>query len=288
MRAPARRERRYHPGVPNEEAVTRADIEFHAATAHLYEETLAPVFRAHHALITAPVHAKLERMAPGREALDIGCGTGVNALRLAERGFSVRGIDHSPEMLAIADAKVRDRGLGERVELQTGDDRALPFDDASFDLVMCTGVLHHLASVDRCVAEADRVLRPGGVLMVIEPCVGSNPPLRAWDALRRMRQLVRERVPAWRRQSRPRVVAQPAVPAEPLEVPDHDEGPIDAGELIKVLDELGMDREIEYWSFFDGLHHRGPLWLQKAIVLLGSRPWRRSGGNMIVLLARSG
>lgn len=268
--------------MKNEEAVTRADIEFHAATAHVYEETLDPLFRAYDAVVTEPLLDSLPRRAPGREALDVGCGTGVLTLRLAERGFRVEGIDHSEAMLELARQKVRERGCSGAVNLRTGDVRELPYEDASFDLVTCTGVLHHLADIRRCVVEADRVLRPGGVLFVAEPCTGSNPSIRAWDRLMRLRARVAER-------RSPAAAAEPAPAAagEPLEVPDHDEGPIDVDVLTGTLAELGMDVDLTYWSFFDGLYRLGPLWLQKAVVVAGSRPWRRRSGNMFVLLGRA-
>ena len=211
----------------------------------------------------------------------------MNVVRLARRGFRVHGIDHSEAMLAIAHEKVRDRGLTDRVELRIGDVRSLPFPDASFDLVTCTGVLHHLRpSMRECVAEAERVLRPGGVFCIAEPADASNPSLRAWERLRRMRGRLRARLPL-RRPPAPAAAAHGPGPAEPLDVPDHDEGPIDMAALTAALDAAGMESEVAYWSFFDGLHRLGPLWLQKAIVYAGSRPWRRRGGNMIVVLARS-
>lgn len=257
------------------DAVTRADIEFHAATAHLYDETLAPIFRAHEDLVLDSLLHSLECLAAGREALDLGCGTGAFTLRLADRGFRVHGIDHSPSMLALAERKVNTHGVADQVDLHTGDVRSLPWEAGRFDLVTCIGVLHHLPYVRPCLAEAERVLRPGGILCTADPCLGTNPPLRLWGALRwtygRLRAVRATRA---------------APPAAPLEVPDHEEGPIDAGELVAVLDELGMRSEASYWCFFDGLHRVRPFWLQKAVVAAGSRPWRRRSGNLVVLLAR--
>jgi hypothetical protein len=47
-----------------------------------------------------------------------------------------------------------------------------------------------------------------------------------------------------------------------------------------------MQRDLAFWSFFRGLHRAGPLWLQKAVILAGSRPWRARSGNLVVVLAR--
>jgi SAM-dependent methyltransferase len=267
------------------EQITKADIEFHAATAHLYEDTLAPIFRAHDALVVAPLLDSLERIAPGREALEIGCGTGLFTERLAKQGFSVQGVDHSPAMLAIANQRMQASVVRDQVELQAGDVRALPFEDKRFDLVTCTGVLHHLPELRPCLVEAVRVLRPGGVLLIMEPCVGTNPPLRAWNVIARLWGRARDRLPT--RGLRHPEDQAPADSAEPLEIPDHEEGPIDVAELTTPLDELQMKFDLTYWSFFEGLHHRGPLWIQKAVVLLGSRPWRHRSGNLVVLLGRA-
>jgi SAM-dependent methyltransferase len=266
--------------VDRDEWITRADIEFHAATADVYEATLDPLFRAHNAVVTEPLLDSLRGLAPGREALDVGCGTGLNAFRLAERGFHVQGIDHSPAMLASAERKLREGGFADSVELQTGDARSLPFEDERFDLVTCIGVLHHLPSIRPAVVEAHRVLRPSGVLCVAEPCLGTNPALRSWDALRRLRA----HLPA--RLSRRVDDEAPEGAPKPEQVPEHEEGPIEVGRLTSVLDELDMRRELTYWSFFRGLHRIGPLWFQRAVVLAGSRPWARRGGNMVVMLAR--
>jgi ubiquinone/menaquinone biosynthesis C-methylase UbiE len=267
-----------HEGGPAAgDAQKRADIEFHAATAHAYEETLDPLFAAHDALITRPLLDKLERLAPGRDALDIGCGTGRNVLRLADRGFRVHGIDHSEAMLTIAERKVREGGFADRVELRPGDVRELPFADASFDVAMATGVLHHLPDLAPAVAEAARVLRTGGVLCLADPCVGTTPALQAWELMRRARRGLRAAGGAG--------PADPK-PAEPLEAPDHEEGSIDVGELRGALDAAGFEADIEHWTFFGAAHKLGPLWLQKAIVYAGSRPWRRRGGNMVFVVAR--
>jgi SAM-dependent methyltransferase len=158
-------------------------------------------------------------------------------MRLAERGFEVEGIDHSQAMLDKE--KVRARGFEDRVRLRTGDVRALPFDDASFDLVTCTGVLHHLPEIRTCLAEAARVLRPAGVLCITEPCRQSNRALRARE------RHVRPRLPK-RPPPAESGVPDPVRSEERLEVPDHDEGPIDAEYLADVLRDLRMETELTY------------------------------------------
>ncbi|MCI0568056.1 MAG: bifunctional demethylmenaquinone methyltransferase/2-methoxy-6-polyprenyl-1,4-benzoquinol methylase UbiE [Acidobacteria bacterium] len=105
----------------------------------------------------------------GEKALDICCGTGDVARRLAAGplNFSceVVGLDFTEEMLEIA-RKVTPGNL--RVSYRQGDALALPFPDASFDIVTCAYGLRNLADLDRGLAEASRVLRPGGRLASLE------------------------------------------------------------------------------------------------------------------------
>ena len=96
---------------------------------------------------------------PPGEGLDVGCGTGVLAARLAGEGFSMTGIDPSAGMLDV----LRERSP-EVVAVQ-GSATELPFEDSTFDLVMSHAVMHHIAdpaAVRRALAEMVRVSRPGG------------------------------------------------------------------------------------------------------------------------------
>ncbi|MEO0821068.1 MAG: bifunctional 2-polyprenyl-6-hydroxyphenol methylase/3-demethylubiquinol 3-O-methyltransferase UbiG [Pseudomonadota bacterium] len=104
-----------------------------------------------------------ERSLPGwdgRAVLDLGCGGGFLAEALARRGAAVTGID--PAEGAIASAKRHAAAEGLEIRYETGVGEALPFEDASFDAVVCVDVLEHVADLDRVVAEIARVLRPGG------------------------------------------------------------------------------------------------------------------------------
>jgi ubiquinone/menaquinone biosynthesis C-methylase UbiE len=92
--------------------------------------------------------------APGRRLLDVGGGTGNYAAALLGEGWQPVVSDRSPDMLARAAAK----GL----EIVEADAQALPFEDASFDAVMCVCMLHHVDDQARALAEQRRVLKPGG------------------------------------------------------------------------------------------------------------------------------
>ncbi|MGW6951453.1 class I SAM-dependent methyltransferase [Streptomyces xanthophaeus] len=98
----------------------------------------------------------------GRRILDAGCGAGALSAELRDRGAVVTGIDASTGMLALAR-----RRLGDDVPLHVVDLRdRLPFDDAAFDDVVASLVLHYLEDWGPTLAELRRVLRPGGRLIV--------------------------------------------------------------------------------------------------------------------------
>lgn len=100
-----------------------------------------------------------ERVGPGARVLDIGCGAGYLTNQLAQQGFDVTGLDASQESLNVA---ARHDATG-RVSYEHGDALALPYPDASFDAVCSLDFLEHVEEPARVVAEAARVLRPGGV-----------------------------------------------------------------------------------------------------------------------------
>ena len=104
---------------------------------------------------------------PGRATLDVGCGEGRVARDLAARGHSVTGIDASPTLVELARAAHPD---GEYV---LADAAALPFADASFDLVVAFNSLMDVQDMPGAIREAARVLDPGGRL-----CVSITHPLR--------------------------------------------------------------------------------------------------------------
>lgn len=112
----------------------------------------------------------LTRLAPkpGATFLDVGCGDGAHTIRLARRGCSVVAVDFSEYVLGEARKKVTASGLDQRVRFEHGSLLQLPFPDASFEYVLCWGVLMHIPEVERAISELERVVRPNGVVIISE------------------------------------------------------------------------------------------------------------------------
>jgi ubiquinone/menaquinone biosynthesis C-methylase UbiE len=111
------------------------------------------------------------QIEPGESVLDVGCGTGtlaIAAVRRVRGTGSVSGIDASPEMISRARAKAARAGV--TVTFDVAGAEALPFPDASFDVVLSTVMLHHLRRDARaaCMREIRRVLAPGGRVLVVD------------------------------------------------------------------------------------------------------------------------
>jgi SAM-dependent methyltransferase len=99
---------------------------------------------------------------PYARALEVGAGTGFFLLNLAQAGVLTEGhvTDLSPGMVETAARNGRELGL--HVEGRVADAEELPYEDASFDLVVGHAVLHHVPDVELALREVLRVLRPGG------------------------------------------------------------------------------------------------------------------------------
>src|SRR5690606_5829226 len=100
---------------------------------------------------------------PQMTLLDVGCGPGTVTIDLASRVARAVGVDRAPAVLAAA----REAGKSvDNVEFVEGDAYALPFEDASFDVVYAHQVLQHLTDPIAALREMRRVARPGGYVAV--------------------------------------------------------------------------------------------------------------------------
>ncbi|HEX5093658.1 MAG TPA: methyltransferase domain-containing protein [Burkholderiales bacterium] len=127
-----------------------------ASAAEVYDEFFVPALFAE----WAPRVLEAARVARGRQVLDVACGTGVLALAAAARGAAVTGLDMNPGMLAVARRHRSD------VAWREGRAESLPFEDASFDAVLCQFGLMFFEDRVAALREMRRVLRPGGRLVL--------------------------------------------------------------------------------------------------------------------------
>ncbi len=114
---------------------------------------------------TFHLHALLGLLDDAWVVGDLGCGTGQVPEVLAPCVRRVIAVDDSAAMLQAARRRLRAR---EDVELRRGRLEALPIDDGALDAAACVLVLHHVPDPGRALAEAARVLRPGGRLLVVD------------------------------------------------------------------------------------------------------------------------
>ncbi len=120
-----------------------------------------------------------------QRVLDIGCGTGTLSRNIHYRGMSVTGCDSSTTMLAVAREQSQPT-----IDFKYGDAQALPIQDDSYDAAVLRMVLHNVDRWRDAVREAYRVVRPGGIVIVVE---GFPPSDEARDFFQRVLQRVHER-----------------------------------------------------------------------------------------------
>jgi 2-polyprenyl-3-methyl-5-hydroxy-6-metoxy-1,4-benzoquinol methylase len=116
----------------------------------------------------------------GKKLLDVGCGDGAMAFELARQGATVTALDADPTMIAAA--RLRAGNEATRVQLVEGDAESLPFDDATFDVVVAVTVLGFVQDAEHAVKEIARVLKPEGRVVI-----GDLGRWSLWAAQRRMR-----------------------------------------------------------------------------------------------------
>src|SRR3954462_6107446 len=131
---------------------------------------------------------------PYARSLESGAGTGYFSLNLVQTGVIAHATctDISPGMLATLERNAGELGLD--IETAACAASELPFEDASFDLVLGHAVLHHLPDLQRCFAEFHRVLKPGGTLFF------AGEPSRTGDRIAALpKRAAMRAAPLWRR-----------------------------------------------------------------------------------------
>jgi ubiquinone/menaquinone biosynthesis C-methylase UbiE len=137
--------------------------EVYSRTAENYAKYGALIFES----MASPLLKRIN-LKPGHKVLDVACGIGIPSLSAAEivaPNGSVIGIDLAPGMIEIARSRAANRGL-KNVEFQEADAESLPFEDRSFDAVLCHLGLIHFTDRGKALKEMWRVLKPIGDLAI--------------------------------------------------------------------------------------------------------------------------
>lgn len=133
---------------------------------------IAPILRAPY---LAYEEALRRVIAPSDRVLELGAGTGLHTQALLRTGAHVTATDISPNALALL-ARDLGPGAGDRLETRVADMERLPFENESFDVVVCAGSLSY-GDPETVDAEVSRVLRPGGSFVCVDS-LNHNPVYR--------------------------------------------------------------------------------------------------------------
>ena len=111
--------------------------------------------------------------------LDIATGTGDLAISLAKTDAqNIVGLDISSGMLEIGKKKVREKKLDNRIEMVLGDSEKLPFEDHTFDAITVAFGVRNFEDLDQGLSEILRVLKPGGIFVILETSVPTKTPFK--------------------------------------------------------------------------------------------------------------
>lgn len=122
--------------------------------------------------ITTKIAAHLN---PNSKVVEIGCGTGLVTFDLAPRANSIKALDISEKMIAIAQSK-SDASAYDNIEFMLGDAYFLPFEDSSFDVALCCYLFDIIEQPETVLREVHRVLNQSGILISVTDCYRGTRP----------------------------------------------------------------------------------------------------------------
>ncbi|GGB06016.1 class I SAM-dependent methyltransferase [Allosediminivita pacifica] len=145
-----------------------------------YWDKAAPQYATQPVKDVVSYEARLERvrawLTPGMEVLELACGTGETALRLAGTGARIEGTDFSGEMIRVAQEKAAEAGAN-NVSFRKAD-LAKAAAGRRYDAVMAFNILHLIDDVEGTLAQIRGALNEGGLLLSVTPCLARNYKIR--------------------------------------------------------------------------------------------------------------
>jgi ubiquinone/menaquinone biosynthesis C-methylase UbiE/uncharacterized protein YbaR (Trm112 family) len=153
--------------------------------------------------------------------LDVGGGTGRQAVPLAKHGNQVVSFDISEEMLLIAQQKVKKEGLGHKVDFVLADASSFPFKTQSFDAAICYGVLHHVPKPSQTISETGRVLKKNSKWYSYDP--HASPARFIFEIAMKIKKLYAEE--------------------------DGGQPPLTGRDLVKWCKDAGIESKIKYHTY---------------------------------------
>ena len=114
-----------------------------------------------------------------KSVLDIATGTGDLAILMTETGASeIIGLDLSEGMLEVGRKKIAEKNLSGKIQMVQGDSENLPFEDNRFDAITVAFGVRNFETLEKGLAEIQRVLKPGGIFIILETSVPTKFPFK--------------------------------------------------------------------------------------------------------------
>ncbi len=210
--------------------------------------------------------------SPPSDILDVGCGIGGSSLYLAQKyDAKVTGVTLSPVQASRARDRAREAGVAATVQFQVADALNLPFKENSFDLIWSLESGEHMPDKERFLQESYRVLKPGGMLLMVTWC--HRPITPATGALTPEERQHLEQI--YRVYCLPYVISLPEYEAIAHQLPLHNLRTADWSDAVEPFWDIVIDSVFEPRAIF-GLLTSGWGTIQAALSLnLMSRGYRR-------------
>lgn len=177
---------------PVASAAPAAAVPASGAARVRFWDRIAPKYAADSIADLAGYETTLRRvqglLSPSQDVLEIGCGTGSTALRMAPFTRSLLATDVSPAMIAIAHQRLAAQPTP-HLRFEVADADAMAFGQGAYDAVLAFNVLHLVSDLDAALALLARALRPGGLLISKTPCLAEMNPLVPHVAVPLMRAI---------------------------------------------------------------------------------------------------